>query len=81
MIPTAWALFRDRKIAGAIADLGKRLRPSWDLLVRTRTPKEDSDRLFEEAVLALWMGPAEFYERARDPDWVRETYRAWRSGA
>jgi len=63
----------------AVIDLGKRLKPSWELLLRTQAEKEDFDRLHREAVTALLVEPAEFYRTVRRPGDIERMFQDFMS--
>lgn len=71
---TLWTVYRDRRLAEAVVEVGKRLRPSWEMLARNSAPTEDFDALHQEAVVALWVSPSEFYSKHRDADEVRRWF-------
>jgi len=74
-IPTLWKLYRDRKIVMAVADLGKRIKQPWELLLRTQAEREDFDRLHKEAVTALLVNPVEFYQALRKPEDIEKMFQ------
>ena len=69
-----WKLYRDRKIVIAIKNVGKRVKATWELLVRTKLPEKDFDTLLKEVVVALLVGPEKFYKKPLDPDVIISMY-------
>jgi len=74
-VSTLWKIYRDRKIVMAVSNLGKRVKPSWKLLLRTQAKREDFDRLHKEAVTALLISPAEFYRAIRKPEEIEKMFQ------
>ncbi len=74
-VSTLWKVYRDRKIVMAVANLGKRLKPLWKLLLRKQAKREDFDRLHKEAVTALLVNPVEFYRTTRKPEVIEKMFQ------
>lgn len=72
-------MYRDKKIVIAVSNLGKRVKPLWELLLRKQSPKEDFDRLFKEAVVALLVSPEDFYRTLKSDEEIENMFRSFTS--